>query len=80
MLVLSRRKNQSIVIGDNIEISVVDIQGDVIRIGIDAPKEVSIYRKELLEEVKQANQEATQTASSLGDKLTILKSYKPDHD
>lgn len=79
MLVLSRKKDQSIIIGDNIEISIVDIQGDVIRIGIEAPKEVSIYRKELLEEVKQANKEATQTTANLGDKLNILKAYKPDN-
>lgn len=80
MLVLSRRKNQSIIIGENIEITVVDIQGDVTRLGIDAPREVSIYRKELLEEIKQANQEATITATNLGNKLTILKSYKPENN
>lgn len=78
MLVLSRKKDQSIIIGDNIEISIVDIQGDVIRIGIDAPKEVSIYRKELLEEVKESNKEATQTTANLGDKLNILKAYQAE--
>ena len=52
MLVLSRKKGESIIIGDNIEISIIDIQGDTIRIGINAPREVQIYRKELYEEIR----------------------------
>ncbi len=52
MLVLTRKKNESIVIGDNIEITVVDIQGDQVRIGINAPKNVSIHRKEIYLEIQ----------------------------
>lgn len=52
MLVLSRKINQSIVIGDNIEIMLVDIRGDQIKLGINAPKSVKIFRKEVYEEVK----------------------------
>jgi carbon storage regulator len=47
MLVLSRQKNEVIIINDNIHIHVVDIRGDKVRIGIDAPKEVSVHRKEV---------------------------------
>lgn len=72
MLVLSRKINQSIVIGDNIEIMLVDIRGDQIKLGINAPKNVKIFRKEVYEEIERQNLEATHTAI---DKLDILKSY-----
>ncbi|MCX7923039.1 MAG: carbon storage regulator CsrA [Clostridia bacterium] len=55
MLVLTRRKGQSIIIGDNIEITIVDIQGEQIRLGIEAPKNVSIHRKEIFLEIQQEN-------------------------
>lgn len=58
MLVLTRKKNESIVIGDNIEISVIDISGDQVRIGIKAPKTVSIHRKEVFEEIQAENKQA----------------------
>lgn len=47
MLVLSRKKNESIVIADNIVVTVVDVRGDKVRLGIDAPREVPIHRKEI---------------------------------
>ena len=55
MLVLTRKRNESIVVGDNIEITVVDIQGDQVRIGINAPKSVSIHRKEIYLEIQAEN-------------------------
>lgn len=55
---LTRKKNESIVIGDNIEITVVDIQGDQVRIGINAPKNVSIHRKEVYLEIQSENKKA----------------------
>ena len=55
MLVLSRKINQSIMIGDGIEICIVDIKGDQVKIGIDAPKQVSVYRKEVYTEIKAQN-------------------------
>jgi carbon storage regulator CsrA len=51
MLVLTRKKHQSIMIGDNIEISVLDVVGDKVRIGIQAPREVSVFRKEVFLEI-----------------------------
>jgi carbon storage regulator len=58
MLVLSRKKGQSIMIGHNIEISIVDVQGEQVRLGIDAPKEVTIHRKEVFEEIISENKQA----------------------
>ena len=58
MLVLSRKKDQAIMIGDNIELTIIDVQGDQVRIGINAPKNVSIYRKELFLEIQEENKKA----------------------
>lgn len=60
MLVLTRKKEQSIVINDNIEVTILDIQGDQVRIGINAPKSVSIYRKELVQEIREENKKAAE--------------------
>ena len=59
MLIISRKKNEGLVINGNIDITVIDIQGDKIRIGIDAPDEIKIVRKELLE-TEDINREAAQ--------------------
>ena len=58
MLVLSRTRDQTIVIGDDIEITIVDIRGDKVRIGINAPRSVTVHRKEIYEAVKRENQAA----------------------
>lgn len=58
MLVLARKKGQSIMIGDNIEVSVIEIQGDQVRLGIEAPKNISIHRKEIFEEIQEENRQA----------------------
>lgn len=58
MLVLTRRKNQSIVIGDNIIVTVLEVKGDQIRIGITAPRDIQVYREELLAELTEANRSA----------------------
>ena len=72
MLVLSRKINQSIVIGDNIEIMLVDIRGDQIKLGINAPKTVKIFRKEVYEEVENQNREASKSTI---EELNILSSF-----
>jgi carbon storage regulator len=67
MLVLSRKKNQAIRIGEDIEISILSIEGDTVKIGIEAPKKVSILRKELIEEVADANRESAGATVDLKD-------------
>lgn len=58
MLVLSRQRDETIMIGDDIEITVVDIRGDKVRLGINAPKDVSVHRKEVYEAIKRENRDA----------------------
>ena len=58
MLVLSRQKEQTIMIGDNIEITVVDIRGDKVRLGINAPSEITVHRKEVYDAIQRENREA----------------------
>ncbi len=60
MLVLSRQRDETIMIGDDIEITVVDIRGDKVRLGITAPSSVPVHRKEVYEAIKRENREATQ--------------------
>ena len=55
MLVLARKVNESIMIGDEIEVVVIDIKGDQVKLGINAPKKVAVHRKEIFDEIKQAN-------------------------
>jgi carbon storage regulator len=60
MLVLSRQRDETIMIGDDIEVTVVDIRGDKVRLGISAPKEISVHRKEVYEAIKRENRDAAQ--------------------
>ena len=64
MLALSRKPGESIIVGPDIEFTVLEIRGDQVKIGINAPKEVPIYRKEIYVQIQEANKEAAmQTAS-----------------
>ena len=58
MLALSRKKNEALVINNNIEVTILDIRGDQVKIGISAPKEVPVYRKEVYIQIQEANKEA----------------------
>jgi carbon storage regulator len=57
MLVLSRRKDESIMIGDDVEITIVDIRGDKVRLGITAPKTISVHRREVYEAIQREKNE-----------------------
>ena len=61
MLVLTRRPGESIVVGQNIVITVIEIKGGQVRIGIDAPREVQVHREEVYEQVRQENIAAVQS-------------------
>ena len=60
MLVLSRQRDESIVIADNIVITIVDIRGDKVRLGIEAPKEIPVHRQEVYEAIQRENRNASQ--------------------
>jgi carbon storage regulator len=72
MLALARKINESIMINDNIEVTLLDIKGDQVKIGISAPKSVPVYRKEIFLQIKEANEEAAQNQTSPEDMKKLL--------
>ncbi|MBM4108579.1 MAG: carbon storage regulator CsrA [Phycisphaerae bacterium] len=62
MLVLSRQRDETIMIGDEIEITVVDIRGDKVRLGINAPTRIAVHRKEVYEAIRRENEQAARLA------------------
>ncbi|MFC5735391.1 carbon storage regulator CsrA [Cytobacillus gottheilii] len=73
MLVLTRKKNESIIINDTIELTILAIDGDQIKLGINAPREVDIHRKEVYLQIQKANSEASNLPANL---LELLKNKK----
>ncbi len=69
MLILSRKIGQRIVIGDDVEITVVDVRGEQVRLGITAPRSIAVHRKELLEQVAAENVEAAASTPESSDAL-----------
>ncbi|MDM5220525.1 carbon storage regulator CsrA [Peribacillus sp. NJ11] len=65
MLVLTRKLNESIMIGDDIEITILSVEGEQIKLGINAPKNVDIHRKEIYLSIQQENNEASKTETNL---------------
>ena len=76
MLVLTRRKNQSIVIGDGIVVTVLEVKGDQIRLGVTAPRDVPVHREELLAALAQANQAAVLPAEAKAGPAAFSKATK----
>ncbi|AXV05831.1 Carbon storage regulator [Euzebya pacifica] len=72
MLVLTRRANESIMIGDDIVITVLDVRGDQIRIGIKAPRSVAVHREEVYAELQEANQAAASPSKAAMANLSKL--------
>ncbi|MEE9415083.1 MAG: carbon storage regulator CsrA [Acidimicrobiales bacterium] len=69
MLVLTRERGEAIVIGDNVTVTIVEIRGDQVRLGIDAPREITIHRQEVFDELQSENRRAATTAK---DDLRLL--------
>ena len=77
MLVLTRKAGEGIIIGDDVRITVVELKGGGVRIGIDAPKSMKVHRQEVYERIKLENEEATQwNIADLNELSTILKSER----
>lgn len=74
MLALSRKKNEAIIINNNIEVTVLEVKGDQVKIGISAPREVPVYRKEVYLQIEQANREAVD-AKGMEALKNLLGSY-----
>ena len=72
MLALSRKQNEAIILGNDIEITILEIKGEQVKIGITAPKSVPVYRKELYAQIKATNQEAIEQANALENLKDLL--------
>lgn len=72
MLALSRKQGESIIVGNDIEITILEIKGDQVKVGIDAPKSVPVYRKELYAQITDANKEAIRQADAIKNLKGLL--------
>ena len=78
MLVLSRRAGESVVLGEDITITVLEVRGDVVRVGIDAPRSLKVHRAELLEQLEEENRQAASPSEDVVAKLTRALGDDPE--
>lgn len=78
MLILTRRVGESIVVGDDIVLTVFEVRGDAVRIGIDAPRSVRVNRKEVYEEIQRSNEQAVSTSDDALDALRSAIDAEPE--
>lgn len=76
MLVLARKPNQSIMIGDEIELKIIEVKGDQIKVGISAPRHIAVHRKEIYDEIKNANLEAASSQSKINQLKNLSSLFK----
>lgn len=73
MLALSRKAGESIIIGNDIEVTILEVKGEQVKIGINAPKSISVYRKELYLQIQEANKEAVAADVNVSSLQELLK-------
>jgi carbon storage regulator len=78
VLVLSRRLGESIVIGHDVTVTVVEVRGDVVRLGIEAPRDVNVHRQEVYLELQEANRSAASPSADVVDTLAAHLTESPD--
>ncbi len=78
MLVLTRKKNEKIIINDNIELTIIDVKGEQVKIGIKAPRNVSVHRGEIYNEIKLQNEQAASTIEALSKASSLLQKQKDE--
>ena len=76
MLVLTRKSGESLIIGENIVVTVVEVRGGQVKIGVEAPQEIYIYRKELLEKIKRENVDAARSNKAYINSLAEMLKKK----
>jgi carbon storage regulator len=74
MLILSRKVNEKIMIGDDISVSIIEIRGDQVRLGVDAPRSVKVFRQEVFDAIKAENRAAAESRPKLPDIELFSKS------
>lgn len=72
MLALSRKPGESVIVGNDIEITILEVKGEQVKVGIKAPRNVAIYRKELFEQIQESNREASETSDKLMKNLNKI--------
>ena len=77
MLVLSRKVNQSIMVGDNVRVVVVAVDRDQVKLGIEAPREIAVHRSEIYEEIQRSNKAAVETAAPVQQKAAVRATLQP---
>ncbi len=80
MLVLTRKRDESIIIGDNIKVTVVDVRGDQVKIGIEAPRSISVHREEIYNEIQAENRRAALRAEASVDEVKQLFKKNKNQD
>ncbi len=73
MLALSRKKDEAIIINNNIEVTIIEVKGDQVKLGIKAPKSVPVYRKEVYTQIQEANKEASEETKQTLETLKNLQ-------
>ncbi len=73
MLALTRKKGEALMINNDIEITILEVRGDQVKLGIAAPKEVTIYRQEVYAQIQEANKEASDNMAGLEQLASLLK-------